>query len=84
MNVHMQCQEVLPTQAGATAVGNVAHGVQATGATAANAAQAIAGRRRLHDAVVEINPNFPVQRKDETPYSTLALSMKIPGPEPSV
>ena len=54
MNFHMQCQEVLPTQAGATAVGNVAHGVQATGATAANAAQAVAGRRRLHDAVVHI------------------------------
>lgn len=43
---------VVLAQAGATAVGNVAHGVQATGATAANAAEAVAGRRRMLDAVV--------------------------------
>ncbi len=47
----------LSAQAGATAVGNVAHGVQATGATAvASAAQAAAGRRHLLQSPAVVHP----------------------------
>lgn len=54
---------VLPTQAGATAVGNVAQGVHATGVTAANTAQAVqavAGRRHMLQVAAQVLTPPPI------------------------